>query len=342
MKHSIEIAGGGLAGLALGIGLRRHGVGVTLHEAGHYPRHRVCGDFLTGLRLETLEQLGIGSVFEDVLSAHTVGWYRRGKAVLKTQLPEPAICISRYVLDNRLAKLFEDLGGELKRGSRVDLKAFKRTEGHLLATGRRPAGNRKWSGLKIHLRGMELRDDLEVHLGDGCYTGISHVDANTVNCCGLFKDLHRRSWQPGKQSLFDLFETAGLGDLARRCGRAEIVEGSFCSVSGLGYGFRGKGDCAVGDTCNLIPPFTGNGMTLAFESATVVLPILLKYVTGNISWEQCCEQMRMQYRRRFQKRIWAANVLHPFIYKPIPQSLIAWIARGPGIPFSTFYSLTHR
>jgi 2-polyprenyl-6-methoxyphenol hydroxylase-like FAD-dependent oxidoreductase len=44
----ITIVGGGLAGLTLGIGLRRRGVPAALWEAGHYPRHRVCGEFICG------------------------------------------------------------------------------------------------------------------------------------------------------------------------------------------------------------------------------------------------------------------------------------------------------
>jgi flavin-dependent dehydrogenase len=40
----ITIIGGGLAGLTLGIVLRRREVPVTMIEAGHYPRHRVCGE----------------------------------------------------------------------------------------------------------------------------------------------------------------------------------------------------------------------------------------------------------------------------------------------------------
>src|SRR5882724_2878130 len=56
--RSIEIVGGGLAGLALGIGLRRHGVPVIIWEAGHYPRHRVCGEFISGRGQETLVRLG--------------------------------------------------------------------------------------------------------------------------------------------------------------------------------------------------------------------------------------------------------------------------------------------
>ena len=45
----VQIIGGGLAGLTLGLGLRQRDVPVTIHEAGNYPRHRVCGEFSNGI-----------------------------------------------------------------------------------------------------------------------------------------------------------------------------------------------------------------------------------------------------------------------------------------------------
>ena len=48
VMKSIAIVGGGLAGLTLGIGLRQRGVPAALWEAGRYPRHRVCGEFICG------------------------------------------------------------------------------------------------------------------------------------------------------------------------------------------------------------------------------------------------------------------------------------------------------
>ena len=45
--RAVTIIGGGLAGLTLGIGLRQRGVPVTISEAGDYPRHRVCGEFIS-------------------------------------------------------------------------------------------------------------------------------------------------------------------------------------------------------------------------------------------------------------------------------------------------------
>ena len=65
MSETITINGGGLTGLSLAIALRKHGVAVTLHEAGTYPRHRVCGEFISGVSRDTLETLGIADAFMD-------------------------------------------------------------------------------------------------------------------------------------------------------------------------------------------------------------------------------------------------------------------------------------
>src|SRR4051812_14063636 len=58
-KKPITIIGGGLAGPALGIGLRPRSIPVTVWEAGHYPRHRVCCEFISGCGHETLARLGL-------------------------------------------------------------------------------------------------------------------------------------------------------------------------------------------------------------------------------------------------------------------------------------------
>src|SRR5580692_8539854 len=58
-RKPITIVGGGLAGLTLGIGLRQRGVPVAIWEAGHYPRHRVCGEFISGKGQGTVLRLGL-------------------------------------------------------------------------------------------------------------------------------------------------------------------------------------------------------------------------------------------------------------------------------------------
>ena len=88
----------GSQGLSLGVALRRRGVPVVLHEAGSYPRHRVCGEFISGLSDAVVERLGIEKVFEGALAHQMTSWFVKDRKVLEAALPEPARGISRYPL----------------------------------------------------------------------------------------------------------------------------------------------------------------------------------------------------------------------------------------------------
>ena len=61
----ITIVGGGLAGLTLGIRLRQQDVPVRILEAGTYPRHRVCGEFISGRGQQVLARLGLREALEN-------------------------------------------------------------------------------------------------------------------------------------------------------------------------------------------------------------------------------------------------------------------------------------
>src|ERR1017187_1696417 len=136
MAKPVTIIGGGLAGLTLGIGLRQLGVPVVILEAGTYPRHRVCGEFISGRGQTTLAGLGLGELIGQAaaVSAQTVAFFTATKSTAPRPLPSAAICLSRFTLDAVLAKRFRELGGELLEGER-----FTRDfgEGIVRATGRR-------------------------------------------------------------------------------------------------------------------------------------------------------------------------------------------------------------
>src|SRR5499427_3548848 len=98
--NPITIVGGGLAGLTLGIGLRRHEVPVTILEAGRYPRHRVCGEFISGGGLEVLNQLKLRPLLEDAgaVPAVTARFISGSNCSPMRRLAAPALCLSRYSL----------------------------------------------------------------------------------------------------------------------------------------------------------------------------------------------------------------------------------------------------
>ncbi len=163
----ITIVGGGLAGLTLGIGLRRHNIPVTLWEAGRYPRHRVCGEFVSGRGQDVLGRFGLFEEFTRagaILSATASFFFGNAKSPTRRVNP-PALCLSRYRMDELLAESFRRTGGELHENSRWLDQA--NAEATVWTTGRRlqplEQGCR-WFGLKVHARGVQLEPDLEMHV----------------------------------------------------------------------------------------------------------------------------------------------------------------------------------
>ena len=128
VMKSITIVGGGLAGLTLGIGLRQRGVPAALWEAGHYPRHRVCGEFICGRGQETLARLGLRDWLEraGAVGADTAAFFSATQSTGPRPLPSRAICLSRFTLDATLAEKFRELGGELWEGKRRRERRLRR------------------------------------------------------------------------------------------------------------------------------------------------------------------------------------------------------------------------
>src|ERR1035441_7554800 len=116
----LTIVGGGLAGLTLGIGLRQKGIPVTTWEAGHYPRHRVCGEFISGRGQDVLARLGLREAFVQagLVLARTAAFYLGPSGSPVRALPEPALCLSRFTMEPLLAHQVRQAGGELHANAR--------------------------------------------------------------------------------------------------------------------------------------------------------------------------------------------------------------------------------
>jgi flavin-dependent dehydrogenase len=328
----VEIVGGGLAGLALGLGLRQRGIPVTILEAGGYPRHRVCGEFITALDEITRRDLGLDDALRGARRARGVAWQEGEQIVLRHALPEDALALSRYRLDARLADSFRATGGDLVTRHRADPSP---QSGRVLACGRRPAPRSRWMGLKQHFRALELTDDLELHLGRDCYVGLARVESGVVNVCGLFPR--------GPGSLTRKCRAAGMPALAARLEAAVPVEDSFCAVAGLDYRAprTPPGTVSLGDHRGLIPPFTGHGMTIALQSAAAALPHLEEWSQGRAAWDRTCARIAHDLRRRFARRLAWGRVLHPWLLHPPRRRWVLALHRTGLLPFHPLYRLLH-
>jgi flavin-dependent dehydrogenase len=335
LRRSITIAGGGLAGLSLGIALRGRGVPVHVTEAGRYPRHRVCGEFISGVTGETLEFLGISGCFHDARRHRSLAWHERGHWLLTDELPAPALGISRHRLDMRLSDLFVDLGGSLATGIRARPEP---ADGLVWAAGRRSV-NGRWIGLKAHVR-LQTRTDLEMHSGTNGYAGLAGVEDGWTNVCGLFL-LDKGIAATGADLLPAYLEAGGNHALAARLRAAEWREGSFSAVAGFETGRQAgvPGLLCVGDAAEMIPPFTGNGMSMAFDAARLAVEPLVSWSSGRCSWPRACEAVRMAATRCFRRRMWSASLAHPLLFRSGGRAVIRSLAAAGVFPFRPLLSL---
>jgi len=334
----IEIIGGGLAGLALGLGLRRAGVPVTVFEAGDYPRHRVCGEFITGLDAATADRLGLEPALRDARRHRDVAWFHRDRFIRVQRLPAPALSLSRHRLDARLAAALRAAGGTVLTQQRMAADA--QPAGRVFATGRRRGGN-EWIGLKFHVTGLDLQRGLELHLGEEAYVGLAGIEEQRVNVCGLFR--RRPVDARGAELLPAYLQAAGLGALAGRIRAATVEADSFCAVAGLGFdrGVPPADRIVLGEAAAMIPPFTGNGMAMAFQSADLALAPLLDYARGAADWPATLQAVNARLRRHFRLRLASAAVLHPFLLQPARQFWLSQLTRAHLLPLRPLYAALH-
>lgn len=304
MSRPVTIAGGGLAGLSLGIALLERGVEVTLHEAGSYPRHRVCGEFLSGVSDPVLADLGISFAVEDAIPLETSCWFDDQGPFRELRVRGRGI--SRHLLDHRLQERFRELAGQLIINSRI-----LPGEGVVWAAGRTRTSS-EWIGLKAHFADLNVSHDLEMHAGDTCYVGLARIEGGSVNVCGLFRK-RRISGDRDAHLLPRYLRECGLGLLAERLERTRYVESSLCGVAGIAFGTVDHPYFSIGDAAAMIPPFTGNGMSMALESAHHALEPAMRYAAGHLSWEEASDANRRAAAKAFCNRMALARLLHPAV-----------------------------
>jgi len=296
LQDEVLILGGGVAGCAASITLARKGRGVTLIERESTPRHKICGEFLSGEALEDLHALGI-----DVasLGAVPIDHVRLAAARRAAEAPLPfaAASLTRKALDTALIAEAMAAGVRVERGGSV--QALARTTGGVwratlddgttweaptvfLATGKhdlrghaRPEDPKRWVAFKMYFRlapaqAAELAHASELMLYPGGYGGIQPVEGGIANlCCVVEQKYLARAGNRWENFLAKMQQDCP--HLSMRLAGAEPLLAKPIAITHIPYGYIRRtsedGLYCIGDQAAVIPSFTGDGISIALHTA---------------------------------------------------------------------------
>ncbi len=296
MTEEVLILGGGVAGCAASIALARKGRSVTLIERETIPRHKVCGEFLSGEALDDLHALGINVASLGAVPITHVRLAAARRAA-EAPLPFPAASLTRKAMDTALLAEAIAAGVKVEQGRTVesldrttaggwqaslDDGSKREAPAVFLATGKhdmrghtRPKDPQQWVAFKMYFRlspaqRAELGDASELMLYPGGYGGIQPVEDGMANLCCVVQRRHL----PQGANRWESFLAKMQKDcphLATRLDGAEPLLTKPIAITHIPYGYIRRttddGIYCIGDQAAVIPSFTGDGISIALHTA---------------------------------------------------------------------------
>ncbi len=287
----LQIIGGGPAGSAAAIAALREGARVELFEKSPFPRHKVCGEFLSPEIAPVLEQLGVLPSFLALAPARIA----HARLVIESsekswQLADPAYGLSRFALDHLLLQHAASRGAIVRREP-----CFEPATPAIIAHGRKsaaPAGSRIF-GFKAHFTGPANKA-IELFFFGGCYVGVSAVENGITNVCGLAPEALLRARNFEIEPLFRLSKplTERLSPMARAMDW--ILTGPLLFRDRL-RSTAVPDRYPAGDALGFVDPFTGSGMLAAIATGAMAGAAAARQSPVERYLRDCRELLGRQY-----------------------------------------------
>jgi flavin-dependent dehydrogenase len=319
LQYDLIVIGGGPAGASAAIMAGRSGARVLLIERGRFPRHKVCGEFVSaeslGLLGELLDQRHAG-LLADAIRIPRARVFFDGRTI-ETSVDPPAASIARFELDPALWEGAMQAGVETRQQTVVqvvtgtgpfrvktsagdfDTRAAVNASGRWSNLNPVPAENgrprEKWLGLKGHFAEHSPSVSVDLYFFEGGYCGVQPVDLRDtaskrgrINACAMVRS-------DVASTLPEVFvQHPALQERAR--GWEPLSE----PVSTSPLLFRDPQPVRdhiwqAGDAAGFVDPFVGDGISLALRSGALAARCLIPFLRGETSLLDATEHYRQSY-----------------------------------------------
>lgn len=340
--YDVIIIGGGMAGLVSSIVLSRAGKKVLLLEKKSYPYHKVCGEYVSN---EVLPYLISLSFDPFTLGAARITKLRisapAGKNIY-APLDLGAFALSRYTMDQHLAKLSTQQGTTLLTHTRVTDITYN--DGLFTATtstgntftapfaigswGKRETLDKKlqrpfiekhtrYMGVKYHIRTDYPIDEIGLDNFEGGYCGIVKIEGDKYNLCNFYrrpKDPHQHT------SIRQFEETVVLKNpvIKNIFSNADFLFDAPVVINEVNFAPKQAVENHIfmcGDSAGLITPLCGNGMSMAIAGAQMLTDMLLQSGLLNKPYISNNERTKLEqaytkaWRKQFATRLWVGRTV---------------------------------
>ena len=293
----VIVVGGGPAGSSCALSLARAGVAVSIVERAHFPRRKVCGEYLNAGALAALDELGAGvAVREESRLLRGVRLVTPDIEPVELPFPAPARALARERLDALLLDAALAAGATLvrarvedvlveagrvsgvvvrdERGALAELRArfvvgadgSGSVVARKLGLVRAPSGPRRFA-LGGHYAGFgDLGERVEMHVERGTYFALNPLPGELTNVMVVVRERQLAAWS----HMVDEGVRGAAAALGRGRRSFEGVRrvGPRASIGPLAFRVRAvtrPGALLAGDAAGFLNPFTGQGVALALR-----------------------------------------------------------------------------
>jgi flavin-dependent dehydrogenase len=347
-EYDLIVIGAGPGGCAAAIAAAKRKAKVLLLERGRFPRHKVCGEFVSAESLDLLGRLLVPEKRALISSAPRIpqGRIFADGAEICAEIDPPAASITRFELDSALWSSCLQSGIEARQDGAaqavegtgpfvVSTKAESvGAKAVINATGRwsnltSPAirawhTNERWIGIKAHFSESNPPASVDLYFFDGGYCGVQPIANNAVNACAMVK-------ANAATTLADLLK---LHPALRERSRSWQPLMDPVTTSPLIFHDPEPvfaGILQVGDSATFVDPFVGDGISLALRSGALAAECLAPLIEGKCTLAQAAENYSLQYCDRLSHVFRASSVMRRTFSWPVAvrRPLFALLQKTP-------------